>query len=259
MSLDAIRFGCSVDLDREACEDRRDGAQSTLRVTAAGLVVVVGLGVATVPVRSATNTSRAGVAPTAEGLSSSPPSRSTRSTRIRLRGRLATDGVLKSTDGGQTWKAANKGLTAPPGSPTDSTALRVDALALNARSPNILYAGTGLGVFRTTDGAKTWKLASSGIDLGDRPAHRLLEGFIYAISIDPLHTSTVYAAGGGVWKSTNGGATWKRLLLRGAVNLGIDPRRPETVYASAIPGFRRSTVGPRGAIRKTADGGGSWS
>ncbi len=46
-------------------------------------------------------------------------------------------GVLKSTDGGQTWSAANKGLTAPPGSPPDSAppgspAVRVDALALNA-------------------------------------------------------------------------------------------------------------------------------
>ena len=161
--------------------------------------------------------------------------------------------VVKSTDGGQTWKTADTGLTNPT-SPTDSTDLRVDALALDPRSPNVLYAGTGLGVFKTSDGAKTWKLASTGIDLGGGLAHRMYEGFIYAIAIDPVPTSTVYAAGRDIWKSTNGGATWKNVLRHGAfaISLGIDPRRPETVYAGAI------TSGNRTSILKTIDGGGSW-
>ncbi len=163
-------------------------------------------------------------------------------------------GVLKSTDGGQTWSAANKGLTAPP----DSAAWRVDALALNARSPNILYAGTGLGVFKSSDGARTWRRASTGIDFGDDPLeHRLAEGFIWATAV---HGSTVYAAGGsrsagGIWKSTNGGATWKRVLRSPVVNVALDPRRPNTVYASGIKGG--SNRG-RNSIYKTVDGGGRW-
>ena len=120
-------------------------------------------------------------------------------------------GVFKSTDAGKTWSLADTGLS-NPSSPTDSQDLRVDALALDPRSPDVLYAGTGLGVFKTTDGAKTWNLASTGIELSSGVFHRMLEGFIYEIAIDPVHTSTVYATGYDrvVWKSTNGGGTWHR-------------------------------------------------
>ena len=170
------------------------------------------------------------------------------------------DGVLKSTDGGRTWSPANKGLTtppdsAPPGSPP--SVVRVDALALDPRSPNILYAGTGLGVFKTKDGARTWELASEGIDFfGDRLGHRLAEGFIWAIAIDPMHTSTVYAASfGGVWKSNNGGAAWKRVLRHSAFNVGIDPRRPGIVYASGVKEWSKTS---RDSIYKTEDHGGTW-
>jgi photosystem II stability/assembly factor-like uncharacterized protein len=130
----------------------------------------------------------------------------------------------------------------------------VDALVLDPRSPDVLYAGTGLGVFKTSDGARTWKL---GIDFGgDGLGHRLLEGFIWAIAIDPVHTSTVYSAGNGVWKTTNGGASRKRVLRNGAVNLGIDPKQPKTVYASGMRSWR--SKGTRNSIYRTVDGGGSW-
>lgn len=169
---------------------------------------------------------------------------------------LGPDSVLKSTDAGTTWSAADTGLT-NPASPTDSEDLRVDALALDPRSPNVLYAGTGLGVFKTTDGARRWKLVSTGIDFGgDRLGHRMYEGFIWAIAIDPVHTSTVYAAGGGVWKSTNGGVTWRKVLRKGVLNLGIDPRRPETVYASGMKDFQNNAT--RNSIYKTLDGGSTW-
>ena len=168
-------------------------------------------------------------------------------------------GVLKSTDGGQTWSAASKGLTAPPETaPPGLAALRVDALALDARSPNVLYAGTGLGVFKTSDGARTWRLAGTGIDYDDDSVkHRLYEGSIWALAIDALHTSTVYAAGrGGVWKTTTGGATWKHVLRYRVISVAIDPRRPRTVYGSGMKRWPRST--PRSSIYKTVDGGGTW-
>ena len=154
--------------------------------------------------------------------------------------------VLKSTDGGQTWNAADTGLTEPAASAGEED-LRVDALALDPRSPNVLYAGTGNGVYKTSDGAKTWKLASNGMNLPTGHRHSLAEGSIYALAIDALHTSTVYAAGRDIWKTTNGGATWKRVLRHGGDSLGIDPRRPETVYAGSF-----------NSILKTVDGGGSW-
>ena len=117
-------------------------------------------------------------------------------------------GVWKSSDAGKTWSLADTGLS-NPSSPTDSEDLRVDALALDPRSPDVLYAGTGLGVFKTTDGAKTWNLASTGIEFSVGIFNRMLEGFIYEIAVDPVHTSTIYATGrNGVWQSTDGGGTW---------------------------------------------------
>ena len=160
--------------------------------------------------------------------------------------------MVKSTDGGHTWKTADTGLIYPA-SPTDTEDLRVDALALDPRSPNVLYAGTGLGVFKTTDGARTWKLASAGIKFGRAGlAHRMYEGFIGDLAIDPVHTSTVYANGrGDIWKTTNGGATWKR-VLPDSRGLAIDPRRPETVYAEG------ASSGYRTPIVKSVDGGSHW-
>ena len=154
--------------------------------------------------------------------------------------------VVKSTDGGKTWSDASTGIESMRGA---------DALALDPRSPNVLYAGTGRGVFKTSDGARTWKLASAGIDFGKVvPENGFLEGAIRAIAIDPLHTRTVYAVGGGVWKSTNGGMTWTKVLGRDIVDLAIDPRRHGTVYATP----RRQDAAPRGSIYKTVDGGASW-
>ena len=178
-------------------------------------------------------------------------------TNIVYASTLGPNSVLKSTDAGKTWSVADTGLT-NPASPTASEELRVDALALDPRSPNVLYAGTGLGVFKTTDGARTWKLASTGIDFGgDGLAHRMYEGFIWAIAIDPQHTSTAYAASlAGVWKTKNGGATWKRVLQDGAVNLGIDPNQPKTVYASGMKSWRSKET--RTSIYPTVNGGGSW-
>jgi hypothetical protein len=120
-------------------------------------------------------------------------------------------GVWKSTDGGKTWILADKGLS-NASSPTDSQDLRVDALALDPRSPDVLYAGTGLGVFKTIDAAKSWTLSSTGIEFGnDSLSHRMYEGFVYEIVIDPMHRSTIYATHGDrgpVWKSTDDGRTW---------------------------------------------------
>jgi photosystem II stability/assembly factor-like uncharacterized protein len=171
--------------------------------------------------------------------------------------------VIKSTDGGRTWNAADTGLRAPRGHHTPFTGLRVDALAIDPRSPNVLYAGTGLGVYKTSDGAKTWKLASKGIDLrGDPLPHRLIEGTIWALAVDPAQTSRVYAAsgggvdGGGVVMTNNGGGTWTNVLSgHFVVNLAVDPRRPKTVYASDSSD---PSMTPLGSIYKSVDGGGTW-
>ena len=92
-------------------------------------------------------------------------------------------GVFKSSDGGESWAAANTGLTN----------LSVQALAINPTTPATLYAGTGGGVFRSTDSGGTWAAFNMGL-----PSLN-----VSALALDPTGT-TLYAGleGGGVWQLT---------------------------------------------------------
>jgi photosystem II stability/assembly factor-like uncharacterized protein len=232
---------------RRRARRRRAGyaASGLVALAAAGLTIVVVAG-------GGINTAQSSIYISAIRVDPKRPSTVYASTVLTD---LERRSVLKSTDGGKTWNAADMGLTARS-VPAELEDLRVDALALDPRSPNVLYAGTGLGVFKTTDGARTWKLASDGIDLRDGNHHLLFEGAIYALDIDPSHPSTVYAAGiGGVWKTTTGGATWKHVLRRRGLDVAIDPGRPEIVYVSSMAGGSKPT---RSSIYTTIDGGGRW-
>jgi hypothetical protein len=87
---------------------------------------------------------------------------------------VRTSGVFKSTDGGESWSAANTGLTN-----TDVWPLAIDPLA-----PATLYAGTyGGGVFKSTDGGDNWSAVNTG----------LTSATIQALAIDPTIPSTLYA------------------------------------------------------------------
>ena len=96
-------------------------------------------------------------------------------------------GVLKSTDGGLTWNPT--GLTFPV-----SSARRIGRLLINPLNPNILFASTSSGIYRTNNGGTSWSLKRSGnfTDMEYRPGD----------------TSTVYAVtGSSFFKSTTGGNT----------------------------------------------------
>ena len=157
-------------------------------------------------------------------------------------------GVFKSTNGGMTWTALNSGLTH----------LDVFSLAVDPTNPATVYAGGGGRVFKSTDGGQTWVLASNGIVLGLPPVS------VTEIVIDPTNPSTIYAAtgkfgcgGDGVFKSTDGAASWApvknglptagRLDVRSLV---IDPANPSTLYLTGVTGL--STF-------KTIDGGANWT
>ena len=109
-------------------------------------------------------------------------------------------GVIKSTDRGRTW--ANTGLAAG----------RVGVLAVDPRSPKILYAGVDqdwfgdavLGFFRTTDGGATWSMVDDG------PADVISTGTLFtALAIDPDQSALYLGTSGrGVLRSVDGGAHW---------------------------------------------------
>ena len=158
-------------------------------------------------------------------------------------------GVLKTTDGGGNWRAANTGLT-------NTT---VFALAIDPVTPTTLYAGTGNGVFKTTNGGEDWHWANSGIP-------KAITGLtnptaypdVYALAIDPKTPTTLYAGTvpfvytgswrnltGGIFKSTNGGENW-RIVARGNSafrSLVVDPMTPDTLYAGKTGGVLKSTNG----------------
>jgi photosystem II stability/assembly factor-like uncharacterized protein len=104
-------------------------------------------------------------------------------------------GVLKSTDGGQTW-------TSGTGLPGGATVL---SLAISTTDPDILFAGLGEGgIYRSVNGGESWTDASAGLNPG---AH------IKSVVVDPTGSQIVYAADhrSGVYVSTNGGDSWQPL------------------------------------------------
>ncbi|HYL35833.1 MAG TPA: hypothetical protein VEV17_07975 [Bryobacteraceae bacterium] len=165
-------------------------------------------------------------------------------------GVYAGSGVYKSTDGGITWRALNSGLPAQN--------LEVWSLAVDPQDPDAIYAATNSGMFKSTDGGEGWSAANSGLPP--------LGGFA-SLAIDPQNTATVYAAfrfppsgqpltanpvaSLGVFKSTDGGASWVSAALQDSISvIAIDPQNSSTLYAGSARGL---------GIRKSTDGAATWT
>lgn len=178
-------------------------------------------------------------------------------------------GVWKSTDFGQTWTPIFDGQ------PTGS----VGALAVAPSNPEIIYVGsgeglrrpdlsTGDGIYKSTDGGKTWK------HLGLRDGQQVTN-----ILVDPRDPNRLFVAvlghpygpneERGVFRSLDGGETWKKILYKdentGATDLAFDPTNPQTLYAVLWSSRRPpwTTGGPleghSGGLFRSTDGGDNWS
>jgi photosystem II stability/assembly factor-like uncharacterized protein len=177
-------------------------------------------------------------------------------------------GVWKTTDFGHTW--------APVGDQQFKTS-SVGALDIAASNPDIVFAGMGEacfrgnviqgdGVYKTTDAGKTWTHAG----LADTQ-------IISKIRIHPKNPDIVFAAAlghaynpndeRGVFRSKDGGKSWERVLFRndktGAIDLVLDPRNPDVLYAAFWEVYRTpwsmESGGPGGGLFKSADGGTTWT
>jgi photosystem II stability/assembly factor-like uncharacterized protein len=161
-------------------------------------------------------------------------------------------GVFKSANGGRTWR------------PQDLSRSRVDELAMAPADPKTLYVGTARGVVKTTDGGASWQATSSELlanETAERRQHRLDEGYVYALVVDRRDPDIVYAGTWetGVFKTTDGGASWRRMGLGSVNTLVLDPRDPDTIYAGAVG----AAAGPGSiydwsGVFKSGDGGASW-
>ena len=128
--------------------------------------------------------------------------------------------------------------------------------------PNVFYIGVNNGgVWKTTDYGHTWKPI-----FDDQPT-----GSIGALAVAPSQPETIYVGSGeglqrpdlstgdGIYKSTDGGKTWRHLGLRNAQQIGailVDPRDPNLVYVAAL-GHPYGANEERGIFRST-DGGQTW-
>ncbi|HEX6809923.1 MAG TPA: glycosyl hydrolase [Gemmatimonadaceae bacterium] len=176
-------------------------------------------------------------------------------------------GVFKTTDGGETWNPVTDKYFGGT----------IGAIAVSPSNPDIVYVGTGEydirgnvshgdGMFKSVDAGKTWQF--DGL-----PDSRQ----IARVRVDPRDPNVVYAAvfghvwvpdsARGVYKSTDGGAHWRKILFRndstGAIELVLDPSNPDILYAALWQAGRTpwslSSGGAGSGIFKSTDGGEHWT
>jgi photosystem II stability/assembly factor-like uncharacterized protein len=181
---------------------------------------------------------------------------------------------MAPTDGG-VWKTIDAGRTWRPifdDEPTQS----VGSLAIAPSNPDIIYVGSGEGlqrpdlsigngIYKSTDAGKTWT------HLGLRDGEQ-----IPRIIVDPQDPDRLFAAvlghpyganeERGVFRSTDGGKTWKKVLYKGpdvgAMDLAFDPANSQIIYANLwsarqVP-WEGSIEGHKGGLFKSTDGGDTW-
>jgi photosystem II stability/assembly factor-like uncharacterized protein len=175
-------------------------------------------------------------------------------------------GVFKTTDGGTRWRPL---FTRQPVS-------SIGAIAVAPSDPSCLYVGTGEanvrndtgvgdGMYKSTNGGASW----THIGLTDTR-------HIGAIVVDPDNPDIVLVAAlghaygpnkqRGVFRSTDGGQTWHKVLYEndrtGAIDLALDPKNPDVVYAAMWQMYRKpwhlESGGPGSGIYKSTDGGRSF-
>ncbi|WP_173048618.1 hypothetical protein [Nitrospira sp. KM1] len=136
-----------------------------------------------------------------------------------------TGGVYRSDDGTMSWKKINDGLI-PERELMAAMALGVNALAIDPLTPEVVYAATTKGLFKTTTKGSVW----------ERIGHTLPEAFVSSIVIHPTDPSHLYIGGpAGVWTSSDGGATWTA-INQGFATLNIRalamaPNNPQVLFA----------------------------
>jgi photosystem II stability/assembly factor-like uncharacterized protein len=177
---------------------------------------------------------------------------------------------------GGVWKTTNNGTTFEPVFDAQDN-LNVGDVTLAPSNPDIVWVGSGDaftsrssfagdGVYKSIDAGKTWK------NMGLRDSHHIAR-----IQIDPRNPDVVYAAAmghlysrndeRGIFKTTNGGATWEKVLFVnanvGAIDLVMSPKDPSVLYAAMYEKTRLPwqlvNGGPGSGIYKTTDAGKTWT
>ena len=177
-------------------------------------------------------------------------------------------GVWKTVDAGHSWSNISDGYF---------SVASMGAVEVSLSNPDVVYAGTGSskirsnvsigrGIYKSTDAGKTWSFAG----LRDT-------GQISTIRVNPTNPDLVYVAAlgnpfvpnkeRGVYRSTDGGKTWKQVLYLsdslGAADLELQPGNPKVLFACMWHGQRKPWTIVSGALEggiyKSTDGGDNWT
>ena len=177
---------------------------------------------------------------------------------------------------GGLWKTTNNGTTFEPVFDTQEK-LAIGDVAIAPSNANVVWVGTGDaftsrssyagdGVYKSTDAGRTWK------KMGLADSHHIAR-----IAIHPANPDIVYVAAmghlysenseRGVFRTTNGGTTWEKVLFVndkiGVIDLVMNPKSPDVLYAATydkqrLP-WQMVNGGPESGIYKTIDGGRAWT
>ena len=187
-----------------------------------------------------------------------------------VNGILSTNGIYKSTDGGQTWTNSTAGITTAP------CALCTDVV-LDPTSPRTLYAAVGTfignaanGVYKSTDGGTTWSIAGN-FPMGSGDG-------VIKVALAPSAPQTLFASiselgnsGNGLLemlKTTDGGTTWTALTKtpnylgnQGSydTSLAVDPSNANIVYAGGQNSSGNGQVAKAKGFIESTDGGNTWT
>jgi photosystem II stability/assembly factor-like uncharacterized protein len=179
---------------------------------------------------------------------------------------VASGGVWKTTNAGTTWTPIFD----------NEASYSIGTVVIDPKNPNVVWVGTGEnnaqrsvsygdGLYKSVDGGRSWQ------NVGLKQSEH-----IGKILIDPRNSDVVYVAaqgplfnrGGdrGLYKTTDGGKTWKKILdggeWAGATDIVLDPRNPDVLLAATWQRFRRQwgyiAGGPQSALWRSTDGGANW-
>ncbi|HEY3322966.1 MAG TPA: hypothetical protein VGP72_21100 [Planctomycetota bacterium] len=163
-------------------------------------------------------------------------------------------GVFKSTDDGKSWTGKNKGLGADSNRRVCRVFLHTDGTLfalVTARTQNHKFLSDGVGLYRSKDGAENWELLNK--------SQALL--WPKDFTVDPKDSQRIYVGAcdaregqAGLWRTADGGATWKRLLQMGSEHFGayLHPKRPGWIYATLTEGA------PGAGLWLSKDDGATW-
>ena len=172
----------------------------------------------------------------------------------------AQGGVWRTDDAGRSWRPL-----------TDrECSLAMGSIAIDPENPDIVYAGTGeqhfsgdsyygCGVLRTLDGGETWEQQGADVfvDLGRGGGARISRVVIDRATAGSATSTTVLAASTfGLYRSTDSGRRWDRVLRGTATDLVVHPTDPSIMYA-AVRG--NPDLGREAGVHRSTDTGATWT